>query len=122
MKRTMTLECSLVRYKEVESEAKQVEQELALLHEQVEEARKKRENMLGEQRGISRSSKKMKMELEALGKEWAEFEVNAKAAEEEETTLHFIDQPKKYYIYALIIVLFFPFNLRPSTLILILDV
>ncbi|KAK9019694.1 hypothetical protein V6N11_054204 [Hibiscus sabdariffa] len=66
---TRNLDHNLVRYKEVESEVKWVEQKHAAL--------------LAERRGIFRSSKKMKMELEALGKEWTEYEANAKAAEAE---------------------------------------
>ncbi|KAK8671506.1 hypothetical protein V6N13_038100 [Hibiscus sabdariffa] len=86
MKKTVTcnLECSLIRYKEVESEVKQVEKKLAALQEQVEEAQKERESMLAEQKGIFRSSKNMKMELEALAKECEECEAKAKVAEDEE--------------------------------------
>ncbi|KAK8671460.1 hypothetical protein V6N13_038056 [Hibiscus sabdariffa] len=82
-----SLECSLIRYKEVEAEVKQVEQKLTALQEQVEEAQKKRESMLAKQKGIFRSSKKMKMELEALAKEWTECEAKAKVAEDEEKTV-----------------------------------
>ncbi|KAK8662118.1 hypothetical protein V6N13_091706 [Hibiscus sabdariffa] len=57
---TRKLDHNLIRYKEVE-------QKLAAL--------------LAERKGIFRSSKKMRMELEAVGKEWAEYEANAKAAE-----------------------------------------
>ncbi|KAK8999171.1 hypothetical protein V6N11_070348 [Hibiscus sabdariffa] len=39
--------------------------------------------LLAEQKEIFRSSKKMKMELEAVGKEWTGYEANAKAAEAE---------------------------------------
>ncbi|KAK9019650.1 hypothetical protein V6N11_054164 [Hibiscus sabdariffa] len=53
----------------------------------VEEAEKKRENMLGEREGIFKSSKEMKVELDALGKEWSEYEANAKVAEEVEKTV-----------------------------------
>ncbi|MBA0749869.1 hypothetical protein Gogos_003746 [Gossypium gossypioides] len=74
---THKLDRNLIRYKEVESE-------VAVLHVQVEEAQKKRENMLAERKEIFKSSRKMKMELEALEKHWAEYEVNAKVAEEEE--------------------------------------
>ncbi|KAK8662099.1 hypothetical protein V6N13_091687 [Hibiscus sabdariffa] len=89
MKLTVThnLDRNLVRYKEVESKVKQVEQKLAAFHEQVEEAQKERENMLAEQKGIFRSSKKMQMELEALEKKWAEYEAKAEAAEKEEKTV-----------------------------------
>ncbi|KAK8662098.1 hypothetical protein V6N13_091686 [Hibiscus sabdariffa] len=79
---THTLDGNVIRYKEVESEVKQMEQKLAALHEQVEEAQKKMENMLGEREGIYRSCKKMKVELDAMGKEWSEYEANAKVAEE----------------------------------------
>ncbi|KAK9019693.1 hypothetical protein V6N11_054203 [Hibiscus sabdariffa] len=50
MKLTIThgLGSNVVRYKEVESEVKQVDQKLAAFHEQVEEAQKARENMLAE--------------------------------------------------------------------------
>ncbi|KAK9019655.1 hypothetical protein V6N11_054168 [Hibiscus sabdariffa] len=100
---TYNLECSLIRYKEVESEVKQVEQKLTALQEQVEEAQKKRESMLVEQKGIFKSSQKMKMELEALSKEWAECEAKAKVAEDEEKTVeaewgrmkHFISSIKE---------------------------
>ncbi|MBA0629432.1 hypothetical protein Godav_023990 [Gossypium davidsonii] len=86
IKRTMTcnLESSLIRYKEVETEVKQVDQKLAALHEEVEEAQKKKEEMLGEGKRIYRSCKEMKMELEASGKEWAEYEATAKVSMEEE--------------------------------------
>ncbi|MBA0749871.1 hypothetical protein Gogos_003748, partial [Gossypium gossypioides] len=57
-------------YKEVVSEVKQVEQKLTALS--------------AERKEIFRSCKKMKMELEALGKEWAEHEPKAKVLEEEE--------------------------------------
>ncbi|XP_039067264.1 MATH domain and coiled-coil domain-containing protein At3g58270-like isoform X2 [Hibiscus syriacus] len=67
------LDLNLIRYKEVESELKQVEQKLAAL--------------LAERKGIFQGSKEMKKELEALGKEWAEYEGNAKAAEEEERSV-----------------------------------
>ncbi|KAK8494331.1 hypothetical protein V6N12_042670 [Hibiscus sabdariffa] len=78
---TRNLGSNLIRYKEVESEVKQVEQKLAALHEQVEEAKKARENMLGERKGIFRSSKRMKVELEALEKKRAEYEAEAEVAE-----------------------------------------
>ncbi|KAK8662170.1 hypothetical protein V6N13_091757 [Hibiscus sabdariffa] len=86
MKKTVTcnLECSLIRYKEVESEVKQVEKKLAALQEQVEEAQKERESMLAEQKGIFRSSKNMKIELEALAKECEDCEAKAKVAKDEE--------------------------------------
>ncbi|KAK8671499.1 hypothetical protein V6N13_038094 [Hibiscus sabdariffa] len=105
MKKTVTynLECSLNKYKEVESEVKQMEQKLTALREQVEEAKRKRESVLTEQKGIFRSSKKMKMELEALEKEWAECEAKGKVAEYEEKTVeaewgrmkHFISSIKE---------------------------
>ncbi|GMI80504.1 hypothetical protein HRI_001719700 [Hibiscus trionum] len=89
MKLTIThnLDSNVVRYKEVESDVKQVEQKLAAFHEQVEEAEKERESMLAEQKGIFRSSKRMKVELEALEKKWAEYEAKAEAAEKEEKTV-----------------------------------
>ncbi|MBA0780594.1 hypothetical protein Gotri_004679, partial [Gossypium trilobum] len=64
---------------------KQVEKRLAALHVQVEEAQKERENMLAEGKEIFKSSKEMKMELEALEMQWAEYEAMAKVAEEEES-------------------------------------
>ncbi|KAK8999144.1 hypothetical protein V6N11_070321 [Hibiscus sabdariffa] len=67
------LNCNLVRYKEVESEVKLIEQKLGAL--------------LAERKGLFRSSKEMKMELEAVGKEWTEYEANAKTAEEEEKSV-----------------------------------
>ncbi|KAK8662162.1 hypothetical protein V6N13_091749 [Hibiscus sabdariffa] len=67
---TRNLDRNTTRYKEVKLEVKQVEQKLSAL--------------LGEQKDIFRSSKGMKMELEALGEKWAEYEAKAKAAEEEE--------------------------------------
>ncbi|GMI80524.1 hypothetical protein HRI_001721700 [Hibiscus trionum] len=70
---TRKLECSLIRYKEAESEVKQVQQKLAAL--------------LAERKGIFRDSKEMKKELEAMGKEWEEYEAKAKVAEEEEKTV-----------------------------------
>ncbi|TYG51300.1 hypothetical protein ES288_D10G247200v1 [Gossypium darwinii] len=72
MKQTITrnLDRNLIRYKEVVSEVKQVEQKLTALS--------------AERKEIFRSCKKMKMELEALGKEWAEHEPKAKVVEEEE--------------------------------------
>ncbi|KAL4355442.1 hypothetical protein GQ457_06G036630 [Hibiscus cannabinus] len=80
MKKTITcnLECNLNKYKEVESEVKHMEQKLTALQEQVEEAKRKRESVLTEQKRIFRSFKKMKMELEALEKEWAECEFKGK--------------------------------------------
>ncbi|KAK8662108.1 hypothetical protein V6N13_091696 [Hibiscus sabdariffa] len=100
---TYNLECSLIRYNEVESQVKQMEQKLTGLQEQVEEAQKKRKSMLTEQKGIFISSKKMKMELEALSKELAECEAKAKVAEDEEKTVeaewgrmkHFISSIKE---------------------------
>ncbi|TYH51044.1 hypothetical protein ES332_D10G247300v1 [Gossypium tomentosum] len=82
---THKLDLNLIRYKEVESEVKQVEKRLAALHVQVEEAQKERENMLAEGKEIFKSSKEMKMELEALEMQWAEYEAMAKVAEEEES-------------------------------------
>ncbi|MBA0696857.1 hypothetical protein Goari_003379 [Gossypium aridum] len=72
MKQTISrnLDRNLIRYKEVVSEVKQVEQKLTALS--------------AERKEIFRSCKKMKMELEALGKEWAEHEPKAKVVEEEE--------------------------------------
>ncbi|MBA0756468.1 hypothetical protein Gogos_005618 [Gossypium gossypioides] len=89
IKRTMTrsLESSLIRYNEVETEVKQVDQILAALHEEVVEAQKKREKMLAERNGIYRSCKEMKMKLDALGKEWAVYEATARAGEEEEKSV-----------------------------------
>ncbi|MFQ6646701.1 hypothetical protein Gotur_019983 [Gossypium turneri] len=89
IKRTMTcnLDSSLIRYKEVETEVKQVDQILAALREEVEEAQKRKEKMLAERKGIYRSCKEMKMELDALGKELAECEATAKVGEEEEKTV-----------------------------------
>ncbi|KAK8633936.1 hypothetical protein V6N13_014767 [Hibiscus sabdariffa] len=84
---TRNLGSNLIRYKEVESEVKQVEQKLAAFHEQVEEAQKARENMLGELKGIFRSSKRMEVELEALEKKRAEYEADAEVAEKEEKTV-----------------------------------
>ncbi|KAK8333788.1 hypothetical protein V6Z11_A10G229100 [Gossypium hirsutum] len=73
---THKLDRNVIRYKEVESEVKQVEKKkLAALHVQVEEAQKERENI----------SKEMKMELEALEMQWAEYEAMAKVAMEEES-------------------------------------
>ncbi|KAK8671496.1 hypothetical protein V6N13_038091 [Hibiscus sabdariffa] len=100
---TRNLDGNVIRYKEVESEVKQIEQKLAAFHEQVEEAQNKRENMLGEREGIFRSSKKMKAELDALGKEWSEYEAKAKVAEEEAKTVeaewgrmkHFVSSIKR---------------------------
>ncbi|KAK8333783.1 hypothetical protein V6Z11_A10G228800, partial [Gossypium hirsutum] len=68
MKQTITrdLDRNLIRYKEIESE-------FAAL--------------LAERMGIFRTCQKMKKELEALGKELAEYEAKAKAAEEEEKTV-----------------------------------
>ncbi|TYG99977.1 hypothetical protein ES288_A10G237900v1 [Gossypium darwinii] len=89
IKQTMTcnLESSLIRYKEVETEVKQVDQILAALREEVEEAQKRKEKMLAERKGIYRSCKEMKMELDALGKELAECEATAKVGEEEEKSV-----------------------------------
>ncbi|KAK8662152.1 hypothetical protein V6N13_091739 [Hibiscus sabdariffa] len=67
---TRNLDRNTTRYKEVKLEVKQVEQKLSAL--------------LAEQKDIFTSSKGMKMELEALGEKWAEFEAKAKVAEEEE--------------------------------------
>ncbi|MBA0818749.1 hypothetical protein Gohar_021273 [Gossypium harknessii] len=43
--------------------------------------------MLAEGKRIYRSSKEMKMELDTLGKEWAEYEATAKVGEEEEKSV-----------------------------------
>ncbi|GMI80501.1 hypothetical protein HRI_001719400 [Hibiscus trionum] len=67
---TRNLDSSLIRYMEVELEVKQAEQKLTAL--------------LAERKGIFISSKETKMELEALGKECAEYEASAKSAEQEE--------------------------------------
>ncbi|KAK9020983.1 hypothetical protein V6N11_010994 [Hibiscus sabdariffa] len=100
MKKTVTcnLECNLNKYKEVESEVKQMEQKLTALQEQVEEAKRKRESVLTEQERIFRSSKKMKMELEALEKEWAECESKGKVAEYEEKTVEAEWERIKHFI------------------------
>ncbi|XVF24608.1 hypothetical protein REPUB_Repub13aG0142000 [Reevesia pubescens] len=70
-KRTLTrnLERSLIKFKEAQEEVKQVEQKIAALHVQVDEAQKNRENILAERKQIFRTSREMKMELETLGKE-----------------------------------------------------
>ncbi|KAK8671465.1 hypothetical protein V6N13_038061 [Hibiscus sabdariffa] len=67
------LNCNLIRYKEVESEVKLIEQKLDAL--------------LAERKGLFRSSKEMKMELEAVGKELTEYEVSANTAEEEDRSI-----------------------------------
>ncbi|KAH1045946.1 hypothetical protein J1N35_036730 [Gossypium stocksii] len=89
IKRTMTcnLESRLIRYKEVETEVKQEDQILAVLREEVEEAQKRKEKLLAERKGIYRSCKEMKIELDALGKELAECEATAKVGKEEEKTV-----------------------------------
>ncbi|KAK8633937.1 hypothetical protein V6N13_014768 [Hibiscus sabdariffa] len=84
---THSLDSNVVRYKEVESEVKQVDQKFASFHEQVEEAEKERENMLAEQKGMFRSLKKMQMEIEALETKWSEYEAKAKAAGKEAKTV-----------------------------------
>ncbi|XP_012454070.1 MATH domain and coiled-coil domain-containing protein At3g58270 [Gossypium raimondii] len=84
---TRSLESSLIRYNEVETEVKQVDQILAALHEEVVEAQKKREKMLAERNGIYRSCKEMKMKLDALGKEWAVYEATARVGEDEEKSV-----------------------------------
>ncbi|KAK8662123.1 hypothetical protein V6N13_091711 [Hibiscus sabdariffa] len=86
MKLTIThnLDRNLVKYKEVESEVRQVDQKLAAFQQHVEEAQKEKEKMLDERNGIFRSSKRMKVELEALEKKWAEYEAKAEVAEKEE--------------------------------------
>ncbi|MBA0571145.1 hypothetical protein Golob_004735 [Gossypium lobatum] len=43
--------------------------------------------MLGEGKRIYRSCKEMKMELDALGKEWAEYEATVKVSMEEEKSV-----------------------------------
>ncbi|KAL4387507.1 hypothetical protein GQ457_09G027650 [Hibiscus cannabinus] len=89
MKLTIThnLDRNLVKYKEVESEVRQVDQKLAAFQQHVEEAQKEREKMLDERKGIFRSSKRMKVELEALENKWAEYEAKAEIAEKEEKTV-----------------------------------
>ncbi|KAK8662121.1 hypothetical protein V6N13_091709 [Hibiscus sabdariffa] len=89
MKLTIThnLDRNLVKYKEVESEVRHVDQKLAAFQQHVEEAQKEREKMLDERNGIFRSSKRMKVELEALEKKWAEYEAKAEVAEKEEKTV-----------------------------------
>ncbi|KAL4360996.1 hypothetical protein GQ457_04G017610 [Hibiscus cannabinus] len=100
IKKTITcnLECNLNKYKEVESEVKQMEQKLTALQEQVEEEKRKRESVLTEQKRIFRSFKKMKMELEALEKEWAECESKGKVAEYEEKTVEAEWERIKHFI------------------------
>ncbi|XWS65386.1 hypothetical protein CRYUN_Cryun05aG0108500 [Craigia yunnanensis] len=84
---THNLERSLVKFKEAKAEGEQVEQKIAALQEQVDEAEKNKESILTEQKEIFRISKELKMELEALGKELPEYEAKAKVAEEEEKTV-----------------------------------
>ncbi|XP_022743431.1 nuclear pore complex protein NUP1-like isoform X2 [Durio zibethinus] len=84
---TRNLERSVIKFKEAKAEVKQVEQKIAALHEQVDEAQKKRENILAELKQIFKISKELKMELEALEKQWPEYEAKAKLAEEEEKTV-----------------------------------
>ncbi|KAK8662107.1 hypothetical protein V6N13_091695 [Hibiscus sabdariffa] len=86
MKLTIThsLDSNLVRYKELESEVKQVEQKLAAFQHHVKEAQKEREKMLEERNGIFRSSKRMKGKLEAWENKWTEYEAKAEVAEKEE--------------------------------------
>ncbi|XP_039067489.1 protein IWS1 homolog 2-like [Hibiscus syriacus] len=100
MKQTIShnLDSNLVKYKEMGSEVKRVEQILAAFHELVEEAEKERENIVAEQKGIFRSSKKMKMELEALEEKWEEYEAKAKVAEKEEKTVEAEWGRIKYFI------------------------
>ncbi|OMO99323.1 TRAF-like family protein [Corchorus capsularis] len=77
------LEHSLNRFKDAKVEVKQIEQKLAALHEH-EQAEKDKQKILAERKVIFKGSKDLKMELEALEKEWLEYEAKGKVAEEEE--------------------------------------
>ena len=54
---------------------------LAALHELAE---RNKERILTERKGIFKLSKDLKMELDALGRQWPEYEAKAKVAAEEE--------------------------------------
>ncbi|KAL4388549.1 hypothetical protein GQ457_09G027330 [Hibiscus cannabinus] len=73
--------------KAVEDKSQLAEKESIKLNITVKQVEQKLAAMLAERNGIFRSSKEMKMELEALGMEWAGYEANAKAAKEEEKTV-----------------------------------
>ncbi|EOY19339.1 hypothetical protein QUC31_006156 [Theobroma cacao] len=84
---TRNLEDSLIKFKEAKAEVKQVEQKLAALHEQVAEAQKNKENILAERKENFKISQDLKVQLNALGKEWPEYVAKAKVAEEEEKSV-----------------------------------
>ena len=81
LKLTRELEHSLKKYRNAKAEVEQIEQRLAALHEQAE---RNKERILTERNGIFKLSKDLKMELDALGRQWPEYEAKAKVAAEEE--------------------------------------
>ncbi|XVF41338.1 hypothetical protein PTKIN_Ptkin01aG0272100 [Pterospermum kingtungense] len=81
---TRNLERSLLKFKEAKAEEEKVEQKIADLYKQLDEAQKNKENILTEKKEIFRISKELKMELETIGKELPEYEAKAKVAEEEQ--------------------------------------
>ncbi|OMO53557.1 TRAF-like family protein [Corchorus olitorius] len=84
---TRNLEKSLNIFKEIKVELKQSEQKIASLIEQLDEEQKHKMNILAVRKENFKATKDMKMELEAIGKEWPEYEAKAKAADDELKTV-----------------------------------
>ncbi|OMO88600.1 TRAF-like family protein [Corchorus capsularis] len=84
---TRDLEHSLNFFKQGKAELIQIEQKIASLHEQVDEEEKKKTDILAARAEKFKITNDKKMELEALGKEWPEYEAKAKAAEDELKTV-----------------------------------
>ncbi|OMO99324.1 TRAF-like family protein [Corchorus capsularis] len=101
LKLTRDLEHSVNKFKDAREEVKQIEQKISALHEQVCEAKKNKEKILAETKGIFKMSKELKMELEALGKELAEYEGKAKVADEDEKKVAAEWSRMKYFICSL---------------------
>ncbi|OMP06464.1 TRAF-like family protein [Corchorus capsularis] len=84
---THDLENSLNFFEQGKAELKQIELKIASLLEQVDEEQKKKMNILAARMEKFKITNDKKMELEALGKEWPEYEAKVKAAEDELKTV-----------------------------------
>ncbi|GKV22520.1 hypothetical protein SLEP1_g32384 [Rubroshorea leprosula] len=85
------LERCLIEFRKAKEETKQQERSIATLQlqakvllAQIEEAPKKKDNLLSEQKEMFELSRDLKAELDVLEKQWPEYEAKTKAAEEEE--------------------------------------
>ncbi|GLT98313.1 hypothetical protein SLE2022_158220 [Rubroshorea leprosula] len=102
------LERCLIEFKKAKQETKQQEQQIATLQEQVhsllaqiDEARKKRDNVSSKQKEMFELSKDLKAELDVLEKRWPEYEAKMKAAEEEEEIVRTEWQKMKQFVSSL---------------------